>query len=87
MASEKPEINTTSFNSMQSAISISALQSIALFTNNQISIAKLLPPKHPKYHGKHTLILDLDNTIVHSSVYSSGKNEVQVPVLNSIGAA
>lgn len=40
----------------------------------------LLPPQEVKYHGKKTLILDLDETLVHSSFQPTEGADVVLPV-------
>ena len=42
---------------------------------------KHLPPQYGKYKGRKTLVLDLDETLVHSTFQEEGHSDIQLPVL------
>ena len=41
---------------------------------------KHLPPQFGKYKGRKTLVLDLDETLVHSTFQDEGHTDIDLPV-------
>ena len=44
-----------------------------------------LPPQSAKYKGRKTLVLDLDETLVHSTFQQSEGTEIVLPVISLPG--
>lgn len=78
-----------SISSMTQRVHASALIERARYIRNQpkntspiVASAhpSLLPPQDPKHHGKKTLILDVDETLVHSSYQGNGHYDVHLSI-------
>jgi TFIIF-interacting CTD phosphatase-like protein len=56
-----------------------------LYYDAKKPVGPLLPPKAVQFYNRKTLVLDLDETLVHSSFEDQGANSIFLPVKCSPG--
>jgi hypothetical protein len=79
------QYNPDGFNMFEEECKIDDDPPMELYYDAVLPKAPLLPTQSPKYHRKYTLILDLDQTLVFSSLTDLGSSAIFLPVGTLLG--